>query len=71
MIDDALDYRVTEYKILKARPEQYTNHWTKNDLDMNTKFIHAIRKQLKIRRIICSLESYVGGRIRDGDFKLL
>nr|GEU55923.1 retrovirus-related Pol polyprotein from transposon TNT 1-94 [Tanacetum cinerariifolium] len=41
-IDEALDYRVKEFK-----------------------------KQLKIRRILCNLESFVGGRVRDGDYRLL
>nr|GEY98838.1 monodehydroascorbate reductase [Tanacetum cinerariifolium] len=41
-IDEALDYRVKEFK-----------------------------KRLKTRRIFCNLESFVGGQVRDGDYRLL
>ncbi|GJZ24001.1 hypothetical protein Tco_0561460 [Tanacetum coccineum] len=44
-IDEALDYRVKEFKVNK--------------------------KRLKLRRIFRNLESFVGGRIQEGDYKLL
>ncbi|GJZ95462.1 hypothetical protein Tco_0667796, partial [Tanacetum coccineum] len=44
-IDEALDYRVKEFKVNK--------------------------KRLKLRRIFQNLESFVGGRIREGDYRLL
>ncbi|GKE59364.1 hypothetical protein Tco_1498549, partial [Tanacetum coccineum] len=44
-IDEALDYRVKEFKVNK--------------------------KRLKLRRIFRNLESFVGGKIREGDYRLL
>ncbi|GJW78033.1 hypothetical protein Tco_0139715 [Tanacetum coccineum] len=44
-IDEALDYRIKEFKVNK--------------------------KRLKLRRIFRNLESFVGGRIREGDYRLL
>ncbi|GKE49647.1 hypothetical protein Tco_1480905 [Tanacetum coccineum] len=44
-IDEALDYRVKEFKVNK--------------------------KRLKLRRIFQNLESFVGRRIREGDYRLL
>ena len=70
-IDDAMGNRVKEYKLSKPESAIYTMYWTQKDLKRNEEFIRAIRKLLKIRRIFCSLESYVGGRVREGDYRLL
>ncbi|GJU83826.1 hypothetical protein Tco_1291372 [Tanacetum coccineum] len=41
--------------------------WTKKDVDRSKDFMFAIQKRLKTRRIFRNLESFVGGRIREGD----
>nr|GEW46591.1 hypothetical protein [Tanacetum cinerariifolium] len=70
-IDEALDYRVKEFKINRMNPGLNTSFWTRKDVDRSKEFMLAIQKRLKTRRIFCNLESFVGGRVRDGDYRLL
>nr|GEV54259.1 hypothetical protein [Tanacetum cinerariifolium] len=70
-IDEALDYRVKEFKVNRMNPGLNTRFWTRKDVDRSKEFMFAIQKRLKTRRIFDNLESFVGGRVRDGDYKLL
>nr|GEX35208.1 hypothetical protein [Tanacetum cinerariifolium] len=45
--------------------------WRKSDKDRATAMIQAIDKMLKTRRIMRSLEKFVGGRLYEGDFRML
>nr|GFA37362.1 hypothetical protein [Tanacetum cinerariifolium] len=45
--------------------------WRKSDKERATAMIQAIDKQLKTRRIMISLERFVGGRLYEGDFRML
>nr|GEX48831.1 hypothetical protein [Tanacetum cinerariifolium] len=45
--------------------------WRKSDKDRASTMIQAIDKQLKTRRIMRSLERFVGGRLYEGDFRML
>nr|GEV51595.1 retrovirus-related Pol polyprotein from transposon TNT 1-94 [Tanacetum cinerariifolium] len=45
--------------------------WRKSDKDRAAAMIQAIDKQLKTRRIMRSLERFVGGRLYGGDFRML
>nr|GEX05332.1 hypothetical protein [Tanacetum cinerariifolium] len=45
--------------------------WIKGDKDRAAAMIQAINKMLKTRRIMRSLEWFVGGRLYEGDFRLL
>ncbi|GJX67576.1 retrovirus-related pol polyprotein from transposon TNT 1-94 [Tanacetum coccineum] len=45
--------------------------WRQRDKDNAGAMIQAINKQLKTRRIMRSLEKFVGGRPYEGDFRLL
>nr|GEU88166.1 hypothetical protein [Tanacetum cinerariifolium] len=45
--------------------------WRGSDKDRVVAMIQAINKQLKIRRIMRSLEKFVGGRLYEGDSRLL
>nr|GEU36177.1 hypothetical protein [Tanacetum cinerariifolium] len=45
--------------------------WRRSYKDRAAAMIHAIDKQLKTRRIMRSLEKFVGGRLYDGDLRLL
>nr|GEW80802.1 hypothetical protein [Tanacetum cinerariifolium] len=45
--------------------------WRKSDKERTTIMIQAIDKQLKTRRIMRSLEKFVGGRLYEGDFRML
>ncbi|GJQ97031.1 hypothetical protein Tco_0008170 [Tanacetum coccineum] len=70
-IDEVLDYRVKEFKVNRRNPGLDIQFWTKKDVDRSKEFMFAIQKRLKTRRIFQNLESFVGGRIRDGDYRLL
>ncbi|GJY86297.1 hypothetical protein Tco_0500323 [Tanacetum coccineum] len=70
-IDEALDYRVKEFQINRTNPGMNTRFWTKKDVDRSKEFMFAIQKRLKTRRIFRNLESFVGGRIREGDYRYM
>nr|GEU64480.1 retrovirus-related Pol polyprotein from transposon TNT 1-94 [Tanacetum cinerariifolium] len=70
-IDEALDYRVKEFKINRMNPGLNTRFWTRKDVDRSKEFMFAIQKRLKTMRIFRNLKSFVGGRVRDGDYRLL
>nr|GEU53319.1 hypothetical protein [Tanacetum cinerariifolium] len=71
LIDEALDYRVKEFKVNKMNPGLNTRFWTRKDVDRSKEFMFAIQKRLKTRRIFRNLESFVGGRVKEGDYRLL
>nr|GEV93524.1 hypothetical protein [Tanacetum cinerariifolium] len=48
-----------------------TTIWRKGDKDRAAAMIQAIDKMLKTRRIIRSLERFIGGRQYEGDFQML
>nr|GEY81454.1 hypothetical protein [Tanacetum cinerariifolium] len=63
----ALDDRLKGIRI-KYLPQSI---WRKSDKDRAAAMIQAIDKQLKTRRIMRSLERFAGGRLYEGDFKML
>nr|GEW70376.1 hypothetical protein [Tanacetum cinerariifolium] len=70
-IDEALDYRIKEFRINKMTPGLNTRFWTRKDVDRSKAFMFAIQRRLKTRRIFRNLESFVGGHVREGDYRLL
>ncbi|GJR18414.1 hypothetical protein Tco_0966941 [Tanacetum coccineum] len=70
-IMEALDYRVKEYKVNRLNPGMNTQFWTDKDVERSKEFIHAIERILKTQRIFQNLECFVGGRVRDIDYRLL
>nr|GFA69349.1 hypothetical protein [Tanacetum cinerariifolium] len=48
-----------------------TTIWRRGDKDRAVAMIQAIDKMLKTRRIMRSLEKFVGGRLYEGDFRML
>nr|GEU88248.1 monodehydroascorbate reductase [Tanacetum cinerariifolium] len=69
-IDEALDYRVKELRINRMNPGLNTRFWTRKDVDRSKAFMFAIQKRLKTR-IFRNLESFVGGCVREGNYRLL
>nr|GFA68419.1 hypothetical protein [Tanacetum cinerariifolium] len=63
----ALDDRLKGIR-MKYLPQSI---WRKSDKDRAAAMIQAIDKRLKTRRIIRSLERFVGGRLYEGDFRML
>nr|GFD25012.1 hypothetical protein [Tanacetum cinerariifolium] len=45
--------------------------WRKSEKDRAVAMIQAIDKRLKTRRIMRILERFVGGRLYEGDFRML
>nr|GEW79475.1 retrovirus-related Pol polyprotein from transposon TNT 1-94 [Tanacetum cinerariifolium] len=70
-IMETLDYRVKEYKVNRLNPGMNTRFWTDKDVEKSKEFIHSIEQRLKTRRIFQNLECFVGGRVRDIDYRLL
>ncbi|GJY59496.1 hypothetical protein Tco_0459388 [Tanacetum coccineum] len=70
-IDEALDYRVKEFKVNRMNPGLNTRFLKRKDVERSMEFMFAIQKRLKTRRIFRNLESFVGGQIREGDYRLL
>ncbi|GJS57276.1 reverse transcriptase domain-containing protein [Tanacetum coccineum] len=68
-IDEALDYRVKEFRINRTNPGMNARFWMKKDVNRSKVFMFAIQKRLKTRRIFRNMESFVGGRIREGDYR--
>ncbi|GJV03002.1 hypothetical protein Tco_1336571 [Tanacetum coccineum] len=66
-----LDYRVKKYKVNRLNSGMNTWFWTDKDVERSKEFIHAIERRLKTRRIFRNLECFVGGRVRDIDYRLL
>nr|GFA82908.1 hypothetical protein [Tanacetum cinerariifolium] len=58
---------------LKGIRMQYlpTIIWRRGDKDRAAKMIQAIEKMLKTMRILRSLKKFVGGRLYEGDFRML
>nr|GEZ59587.1 hypothetical protein [Tanacetum cinerariifolium] len=70
-IDEALDYRVKEFRINKMNPCLNIRFWTRKDVDRCKAFMFNIQRHLRTRRIFHNLESFIGGRIREEDYTLL
>nr|GEV19655.1 reverse transcriptase domain-containing protein [Tanacetum cinerariifolium] len=70
-IDEALDYWVKEFRINMMNPGLNTRFWTRKDIDRCKAFMSTIQRRLRTRRIFCNLESFFGGRVREGDYRLL
>nr|GEV94447.1 hypothetical protein [Tanacetum cinerariifolium] len=70
-IDEVLDYRVKEFKINRMNSGLNTRFWTRKDVDRSKEFMFAIQKWLKTRRIFRNLESFIGGQVKDGHYRLL
>nr|GEU58730.1 RNA-directed DNA polymerase, eukaryota, reverse transcriptase zinc-binding domain protein [Tanacetum cinerariifolium] len=62
-IDEALVYRVKEFKVNRINPGLNTRFWIRKDMDRSNEFMFAIQKRLKTRKIFRNVESFVGGRV--------
>ncbi|GJS98511.1 hypothetical protein Tco_0819681 [Tanacetum coccineum] len=60
---------VKEFKIKQLNPGMNTRFWTEKDVTRSKEFIMAIERRLKTRRIYRNLECFVGGRVRDIDYR--
>ncbi|GJR57326.1 hypothetical protein Tco_1499488 [Tanacetum coccineum] len=70
-IRDKLDFMVKDFRLFKFNKGMENRKWTEDDKRRSEDFIEVIERRLKIRRIFRSLESFVGGRLRDIDYRLI
>ncbi|GJR58677.1 hypothetical protein Tco_1500839 [Tanacetum coccineum] len=68
---EKLDHMVKDFHLYEYNKGMETRKWSEDDKRRSKDFITAIEKRLQIRRIFRSLESFVGGRIRDIDYRLI
>ncbi|GJZ28783.1 hypothetical protein Tco_0573430, partial [Tanacetum coccineum] len=68
---DKLDHMVKDFKLFKYNPGMETRIWSEDDRRRSKEFMEVIERRLKIRRIFRSLKSFVGGRLRDVDYRLI
>nr|GEU44260.1 hypothetical protein [Tanacetum cinerariifolium] len=66
-VQTALDDRLKGIR-MKYLPQTI---WRRSDKERAAAMIQVIDKQLKTRRIMQSLEKFVGGRLYEGDFRML
>ncbi|GJU18620.1 histone deacetylase 14 [Tanacetum coccineum] len=70
-IMDKLYHMVKDFNLFKYNPGMTTRIWSEDDRRRSKEFMEVIERRLKIRRIFRSLESFVGGRLRDVDYRLI
>ncbi|GJS78604.1 retrovirus-related pol polyprotein from transposon TNT 1-94 [Tanacetum coccineum] len=70
-IKEKLDFMVKDFKLFKFNKGLENRKWTEDDKRRSEDFIEVIERRLKIKRIFRSLESFVGGRLRDIDYRLI
>ncbi|GKG08889.1 hypothetical protein Tco_0334721 [Tanacetum coccineum] len=68
---DKLDHMVKDFKLFKYNSGIEIRIWSKDDIRMSKEFMELIKRRLKIRSIFKSLESFVGGRLRDVDYRFI
>ncbi|GJW68297.1 hypothetical protein Tco_0122721 [Tanacetum coccineum] len=68
---EKLDVMVKDYVLFKFNPGMEHRIWSEDDKRRSQEFIKLIERRLKIRRIFRSLESFVSGRLRDVQYRLI
>ncbi|GJW64436.1 hypothetical protein Tco_0116320 [Tanacetum coccineum] len=68
---DKLDHMVKDFKLFEYNRGMENRIWLEDDKRRSEEFIEVIERRLKIRRIFRNLESYVGERLRDVDYRLI
>ncbi|GKC06357.1 hypothetical protein Tco_0997967, partial [Tanacetum coccineum] len=68
---EKLDHMVKDFRLFEYNKGMETRKWSEDDKRRRKDFITAIEKRLQTRRIFRSLESFIGGRIRDIDYRLI
>ncbi|GJY71841.1 hypothetical protein Tco_0475544 [Tanacetum coccineum] len=68
---EKLDHIVKDFHLFEYNKGMETRKWSEDDKRRSKDFITAIEKRLQIRRIFRSLKSFVRGRIRDIDYRLI
>nr|GFC80604.1 hypothetical protein [Tanacetum cinerariifolium] len=68
---EKLDNMVKDFRLFKYNPGMTTRIWSEDDKTRSKEFMEVIEHRLKLRRIFKILKSFVGGRLRDVDYRLI
>ncbi|GKB83094.1 hypothetical protein Tco_0949989 [Tanacetum coccineum] len=68
---EKLDHMVKDFKLFKYNPGIEKRIWSEDDRRRSKEFMEVIERRFKIRIIFRSLESFVIGRLRDVDYRLI
>nr|GEV95540.1 hypothetical protein [Tanacetum cinerariifolium] len=68
---EQLDHMAKDFVLFKFNPGMEHRIWSEDDKKRSKEFIEVIERRLKIKRIFKSLESFVSGRFRDVDYRLI
>ncbi|GJW06884.1 hypothetical protein Tco_1569307 [Tanacetum coccineum] len=68
---EKLDHMVKDFRLFKYNLGMENRIWSEDDKRRSKEFMEVIERSLKIRRIFRSLESFVSGRLRDVDYRLI
>ncbi|GKB44503.1 hypothetical protein Tco_0889445 [Tanacetum coccineum] len=68
---EKLDHIVKDFRLFKYDPGMENKIWSEDDKRRSKEFMEVIERRLKIRRIFRNLESFVSGRLRDVDYRLI
>nr|GEV18841.1 hypothetical protein [Tanacetum cinerariifolium] len=66
-----LDHMVKDFRLYQYNLGMKYRIWSEDDKRRSEEFMEVIKRRLKIQRIFRSLESFVGGRLRDVDYMTL
>nr|GEW86201.1 hypothetical protein [Tanacetum cinerariifolium] len=67
----ALDYMVKDFRLFKFNPGMENRIWSEDNKIRSKEFIEVIERRIKSRRIFRNLESFVSGRLKDVDYRLI
>nr|GEV21205.1 hypothetical protein [Tanacetum cinerariifolium] len=68
---EKLDHIVKDFRLFKYNSNMKTRIWFEDDKRKSKEFTKVIEHILKLQRIFKSLKSFVGGRLRDVDYRLI
>ncbi|GJU57077.1 hypothetical protein Tco_1234843 [Tanacetum coccineum] len=68
---EKLDHMVKDFRLFKYNLGMENIIWSEDDKRRSKEFMEVIERRLKIKRIFISLESFVSGRLRDVDYRLI
>ncbi|GKA70305.1 hypothetical protein Tco_0776369 [Tanacetum coccineum] len=68
---ERLDHMVKDFRLFRYNSGMESRIWFEDDKRRSKEFIEMIERRLKIRNIFRNLESFVSGRLRDVDYRLI
>nr|GEV91564.1 hypothetical protein [Tanacetum cinerariifolium] len=68
---EKLDHMVKDFKLFKYNPGMEIRIWSEDERRRSKEFMKVIEARLKTRIIFRSLKSFVSGRLRDVDYRLI